>query len=59
MTKHRPAQTRKAKQSLGAWLVRNAPKGAPITKAPRASKRGDPFAPAKQRIRKRRSVQPD
>lgn len=40
--------------SLGAWLVDSAPKGAPLATPSRASKRGDPFAPAKKAMRKRR-----
>lgn len=39
--------------SLGAWLVDSAPKGAPLETPSRASKRGDPFAPAKKSARKR------
>ena len=30
---------------LGAWLVESAPKGSPLAKASRASKRKEPFAP--------------
>jgi hypothetical protein len=29
---------------LGSWLVASAPRGEPIAEAPRASRRGDPFA---------------
>ena len=33
--------------ALGAWLVKSAPRGAPVAAASRASKRGDPFATSK------------
>lgn len=39
-------------QSLGAWLVDSAPRGAPLAEASRRSRRGDPFAaPSKRRRR--------
>jgi len=43
----------RAGQTLGAWLADSAPKGLPLAVASRASKRGDPFAPANKRARKR------
>ena len=30
-------------ETLGAWLVSSAPRGAPLAEASRASRRGDPF----------------
>lgn len=40
--------------SLGAWLVKSAPRGAPLVEVSRASKRGDPFvARPKRKGRKR------
>ncbi|NOT41902.1 MAG: hypothetical protein HOP13_15585 [Alphaproteobacteria bacterium] len=40
--------------SLGAWLVKSAPRGAPVPAASRASKRGDPFASKPNRKVKKR-----
>jgi hypothetical protein len=39
-------------KALGAWLVESAPKGAPLAEAPRASRRGDPFAVPRKAVAK-------
>ncbi len=36
-------------ESLGAWLVTSAPRGAPLAEASRASRRGDPFETPRRR----------
>ena len=41
----------RAGESLGAWLVESAPRGAPIKLASRKSRRGDPFATTKRKRR--------
>ena len=59
MSKRQSVQDSKAKLRARAGepqligLVDSAPKGAPLATASRASKRGDPFAPAKKAARKR------
>jgi prevent-host-death family protein len=36
----------RADAALGAWLVRSAPRGAPLAAAERSSRRGDPLGPS-------------